>query len=54
VAVRTPEDWKQKHTVAQYSHEEHQIPDADPPVCSAERRAACMRLTTKVYEVETP
>jgi hypothetical protein len=40
VATHAPEGWKQKHAGAQDSHEKHQIPDADPPLCSAERRAA--------------
>ena len=52
MAVHAPEGWKQKHAAAQDSHGEQQLPDADPPLCSAERRAAWARLIAKVYEVD--
>jgi hypothetical protein len=52
VAVHAPEGWKQRHAAAQDSHEVYQILDADPPVCSAERRAAWAWLIAKVYEAD--
>ena len=52
MAAHAPEGWKQRYTAAQDSHEVYQIPDADPPLCSAERRAAWARLIAKVYEVD--
>jgi len=52
VAAHAPEGWKQKHAERPDSPEWQQIPDADPPVCSAERRAAWARLIAKVYEVD--
>jgi hypothetical protein len=52
VAAHALEGWKQKHADAQDLHENHQVPDADPPLCLAERRTVWARLITKVYEVD--
>ena len=53
VAAHAPEGWKQKHADTPDSHEGQQIHDADPPLCSAERRAAWARSIAKVYEVDS-
>jgi len=52
VAAHAPEGWKRKHAERPDTPEWQHIPDADPPVCSAERRAAWARLIAKVYEAD--